>query len=774
MGLDKPITRPQRFRTTRHLLVFFVFWSVVVAALAVFNSYRLHQMSREIGIRAARASFNKDQAIRYWATIHGGVYVPVNAATPPNPFLDHIPDRDIITPTGKKFTLMNPAYMSRQMNENFAEEYGIEGHITSLKPLRPENRADAWETKALQSFEQGNQESLELTEINGKSFLRLMQPMIVKEGCLKCHAQQGYKIGDIRGGVAISWPMEDLLQSGRYAFLNQSASLLLLWLLGSYFIYYEGKGLRKADRQRNYALAEMKEIKERLEFVVAGARVGTWDWDVQTGVLLLNERWAEMLGYTLAEIKPHVSTWEKLIHPDDLEKTMRNVTELLEDRIPSYVTEHRLRHKSGKWIWILAIGKVLERDHGGKPLRAVGINIDISNRKEQEQKRLEMSLQEEQFKHFESLKTMAGAIAHRFNNAMMAVQGNLELMIETLSDDSDEYKMASDAALAARGASLVGSMMLSYVGQRPLQLREISLFDLVRECSTTINALSHPSISLKIIPPAQALYCSIDQQQIKEVLENILTNAVESLENSTGTIEISFGEEYYTTDSFPIAFQAEDTRDGMYAFCQIKDTGQGIRPENLPRIFEPFYTTRFVGRGLGLALTVGVMRKHRGGVTITSTLAKGTTVRLLLPAISSSQQTVPSSQGVQNKNVHLSGDILLVDDDEILLTLGRMTLEQLGFTVHTALNGKEAVDKVRKQDIDFCAAVMDISMPVMDGIEAMKIMRTIDPAMPILLITGYSENDFQLPTEQGARPDCFMRKPFHLTDLRESLEKLLS
>ncbi len=481
-----------------------------------------------------------------------------------------------------------------------------------------------------------------------------------------------------------------------------------------------------------------------------------------------------LLGYSAKEFIEGSILYASLIHPDDFDRVSSEVTTHSNDNSLSFIHEpYRLVTCSGNTIWVIDTTTIIRNDQEDIT-HYQGYLVDISEQKRQEQIVLESAMQQEQLKHFESLKTMAGAIAHRFNNAMMAVQGNLELMIETLSDDSDEYKMASDAAQAAKGASQVGSMMLSYVGQRPLQLREISLFDLVRECSPTIKDLSCPSVSLKVIPPAQELYCSIDQQQIQEVLENILTNAVESLENSTGTIEISFGEEYYTTDSFPIAFQAKDTKDGVYAFFQIKDTGQGISPENLPRIFEPFYTTQFVGRGLGLALAVGVMRKHRGGVTITSTLTKGTTVRVLLPPISSSQQTVPSSQGVQNENVELSGDILLVDDDEIILGIGKMTLEQLGFTVHTFINGKEAVDKVCKQDIDFCAAVMDISMPVMDGIEAMKIMRTIDPAMPILLISGYSENDFPLPKEQGDRPDCFMRKPFRLDDLRESLEKLLS
>lgn len=265
---------------------------------------------------------------------------------------------------------------------------------------------------------------------------------------------------------------------------------------------------------------------------------------------------------------------------------------------------------------------------------------EITEQKRQEEQKLETSRHKEQLNKLESLKTMAGAIAHRFNNAMTAVQGNLDLMLLTLPADSIELKeMASEAAQAAREASQVGSAMLSYVGQQPMKLQTLPLEDLVRDSISALKNLLQSSISLKFTPPDQPLYCSIDQQQIKEVIESILTNAVESMGDGTGTIEITFGTAFFAAASFPVSFQNGKLKDGTYVFCQIKDSGHGISPENLSLIFEPFYSTKFVGRGLGLALTVGIMLSHRGVITFDSSPDKGTTVRILLPFISQTEQT---------------------------------------------------------------------------------------------------------------------------------------
>lgn len=402
---------------------------------------------------------------------------------------------------------------------------------------------------------------------------------------------------------------------------------------------------------------------------------------------------------------------------------------------------------------------------------------DITRQKEQELLALENTRKQEQLRNLDSLKTMAGAIAHRFNNSMMAVQGNLDLMLMTLPTDSAENEMASDALQAANGAAQVGSMMLSYIGQRPRQLQTENLVDLVRESVTDLKKQFSASVSLNFFPSTAPLYCLMDHQQMKEVFSSIIINGIESLENETGTIEIDFGTDYLKATSFPIQFQDNNLQDGSYAYCMIRDTGHGISPEDLERIFEPFFTTRFVGRGLGLALTLGIMRTHHGAVTVESDQSRGTTVTIFLPMIESSptKRSLQEKQVLKRNTVQLTGDILLADDEAMVLDIGKKMLEALGFTVHVAINGREAVEMVGRQDINYRAVLLDISMPEMDGIEAMQKIRLTNPSLPILLTSGYSADDVLAQEKQrDSKPDGFLQKPFQLSGIQSSLERLLS
>ncbi|MBW1790321.1 MAG: DUF3365 domain-containing protein, partial [Deltaproteobacteria bacterium] len=186
-------------------------WSIVVSCFLLIGIFHIQHNKQEMIENEARANFNKDQALRLWATTHGGVYVPVTEETPPNPYLSHVKDRDIKTPDGKALTLMNPAYMLRQTMEKYEGLYGVRGHITSLKYFRPETAPDEWEKYALQEFEKGAKDISEFAEMDGKSYFRYMSPVIVNKGCLKCHGHQGYKVGDVRGGVSVSVPMAQYL-----------------------------------------------------------------------------------------------------------------------------------------------------------------------------------------------------------------------------------------------------------------------------------------------------------------------------------------------------------------------------------------------------------------------------------------------------------------------------------------------------------------------------------------------------------------------------------
>ncbi len=240
-------------------------WTILILILCAFSLTQTYLTTKEMALNSARANFNKDQAFRFWATLHGGVYIPLTDQTPANPYLSHVPERDITTPSGKQLTLMNPAYMVRQMNDYFSNYYGIAGHITSLKTLNPKNAPDPWETRALQAFEQGDKEVVEFTQLNGKTCLRLMKPMLVSEGCLKCHGNQGYQVGDIRGGVGVALPMESFLIRRHQLWTSTIIRYTLVLLVGFAGLSYCFFKIRKYDSERNRMMGQLAKVNLELE-----------------------------------------------------------------------------------------------------------------------------------------------------------------------------------------------------------------------------------------------------------------------------------------------------------------------------------------------------------------------------------------------------------------------------------------------------------------------------------------------------------------------------
>lgn len=881
--------------------LFTLVWIVVVAVSLSHDLKLVNENVVKVAQYQAEAIFKKDQAIRFWGSRHGGVYVEADERTPQNPYLAHILDRDITLESGKSLTLMNPAYMIRQMNEEFSELYGVVGHITSLKPLRPENAPDEWERKALLSFEEGKTVQSEVATIDGKSYLRFMQPMVTKEGCLKCHSHQGYKIGDIRGGVGVAVPLEPL-----YMIADQQLRSLMIWhgtifILGVVFIcagFFQlfrwnrdreqaEKALRLSE-ERFQAIAdysydwetwispdgnfeyvspsceiisgysrydflnnrdlfqeivhledrekflahrqvhldpeygkselvcriitktgqtrwiwhkcqpiftkdgswagrrtsnrditdlrqaenELRISEERLNLALQNRELGLWDWNIETGSVLFNQCWADMLGYNLDEIDSHISTWKALIHPGDAALVARKLEEHFQGESNLYESEYRLLAKSGQWIWVLDKGKVVERDNTGKPIRAIGTQLDITARRKRESEDKEMIVKREQMRRLQSLEVMAAAIAHRFNNAMTAVQGNLELMQLSLADDSAEKEMATRALSAARGASRVGSMMLTYVGQgRPIYpSADLSL--LAQKTVIDMESQFSDSVELVFSPWEEPLICAMDPQQIKEVLSTVLVNSIEALEGAKGTIEVSFGVDSFRSSSFPIMFREDLPGTSSYAFCQITDNGVGIDPSEIDRVFEPFFTTKFVGRGLGLAMAAGIMRSHRGALTVSSQHGEGTIVRILLPAAAASEKEREREEG--KAEIVYSGTVLFADDDDNVLVAGKNILEELGFTVVTAVNGEDAVSKAFHHGKDLRAIVLDVSMPKKDGVEAMNEIRKEYADIPVLLVSGYSEKDLSQDNIDVNKAQGFLKKPFKISELKGCLQKILA
>lgn len=256
-----PISWPRRYT----LLI--AIWSVLVGGSLAWNLHQRNENTLNTAAVAARANINKDMSFRKWATGHGGVYVPPDQHTQPNPYLD-LPDRDVVTTTGKALTLMNPAYMLRQMQNDFPGEYGTFSHITSLKPLNPNNAPDPWETKALQSFERGKKELMEVQQIDGQPYLRVMLPFVMEQGCMKCHAQQGYKVGDIRGGIGSAVSLKPYLTREREFSVSLMLSHAAIWLIGLTGLGVTYRRDRRMADERLKAANALHQLNEELEIRV--------------------------------------------------------------------------------------------------------------------------------------------------------------------------------------------------------------------------------------------------------------------------------------------------------------------------------------------------------------------------------------------------------------------------------------------------------------------------------------------------------------------------
>ena len=215
----------------KYLFTLFVIWTLGIIASLAWNIYQLRQSILGVARTSAEISYNKDLVYRRWVSNQGGVYVPVSEMTPANPYLK-VPNRDITTPKGLSLTLVNPAYMTRQVNEMAMEMSGFQGHITSLNPLRPENRPDPWETEALKTFEKGTKETGSIEMTSGKEYFRFMRPFVTEKSCLKCHATQGYKEGDIRGGISVSIPMGTLRAIEKSRIIELTLAHSFLWIIG--------------------------------------------------------------------------------------------------------------------------------------------------------------------------------------------------------------------------------------------------------------------------------------------------------------------------------------------------------------------------------------------------------------------------------------------------------------------------------------------------------------------------------------------------------------
>ena len=527
-------------------------------------------------------------------------------------------------------------------------------------------------------------------------------------------------------------------------------------------------------KTKSQLMEEIKILRQEvaaLELAVESSGLGVWDHDIVNDKVTRNARWAEMLGYTLEELESDANAWRNLVHPDDLPVVNQIAAAHEAGQTPFFQVEHRLRSKSGEWKWILNRGKVVERDKDGRPLRATGTHLDITERKQEEEKRLKLEAQIQQAQKFESLNVMAGSIAHNFNNLLMVVLGNLELASDSLPPLSPERKDIENAEKAARHAAELSNLMLTYVGQKQMVMQELDISDIIRGMGEILELALSKKAVLKFDFQLTPAILKGDPAQVRQVVMNLVGNAAEAVGDREGTISITTGTMFCDRSCFPPPFQKENLPEGNYVYLEVADTGCGMDQETQEKIFDPFFTTKFQGRGLGMAVVLGILRAHRGTILVDSQPGEGTTIRVLFPGAEAGEK--PEREAPTGKYKRKDkGTVLMIDDDADVLLVGERMLKHLGFQVLTSPEAAEALKIFQKLAANLDCVLIDLTMPKIDGVELFYKLREIRQDIPVIISSGYTEEQV-MNRFREIKPEGFIQKPYRIKQLEEKLKMIM-
>ncbi|NLF39638.1 response regulator, partial [bacterium] len=365
--------------------------------------------------------------------------------------------------------------------------------------------------------------------------------------------------------------------------------------------------------------------------------------------------------------------------------------------------------------------------------------------------------------------------AHDFNNLLVAMLGNLDMALADISPVSPARESIFEALAAAKHAADLTRQMLAYSGRGTHVVSRISLNELVEENAHLFRATTAKTTTLNLdlapgLPSTEA-----DAAQLQQVVMNLITNASEALEGRPGVITLKTGA--CDCDAACLAHSRLDEKPppGRFVFVEVTDTGCGMDKETQERIFDPFFTTKITGRGLGMSAVLGIVRGHKGALTVNSAPGAGATIRVLLPLITARDAAADNAPAAARAHADagtLSGAILLVDDEPMVRNVCAKMLERCGLSVMKAASGAEAIALVREHHGRIDAVILDLSMPQMDGMTALREMRKVEPGIKVILSSGYSEQE-ALEHGREAGTVGFLQKPFVLDQLRNEVQRVL-
>ncbi|MBC8424834.1 PAS domain S-box protein, partial [bacterium] len=399
--------------------------------------------------------------------------------------------------------------------------------------------------------------------------------------------------------------------------------------------------------------------------------------------------------------------------------------------------------------------------------------LDVTERRKNAEERRKLELQVLQAQKSESLGMLAGGIAHDFNNLLMGILGNADLALMDLAPESPARESVQAIETAARRAADLSRQMLAYSGKGKFIIKRLDLQTLIEEMIHLLEVSIAKGTVIKYdfadkVPPIEA-----DATQIRQIVMNLVVNASEAIGAGSGVITVHTGAMDCDADYFRDTFFDVELPPGPYAFFEISDTGCGMDAETVDRIFDPFFSTKFTGRGLGLAAVLGIVRGHEGAIKVYSEPGKGSTFKVLFPVTGGTADLIETAEPEEVQADLAGATVMLVDDEKTVRDVGRQMLDRLGLEVHVCASGQEALDLFAEDPGRFDCVILDLTMPPPDGEVTFRELRRLRKDVRVVLSSGYNEQDL-IARFASKGLAGFIQKPYVLRRLREVLAETLA
>jgi|TARA_R100001143_G_scaffold29822_1_gene29103 PAS domain S-box-containing protein len=508
------------------------------------------------------------------------------------------------------------------------------------------------------------------------------------------------------------------------------------------WFWEQGSGVRDSDgnlqaiegyitdiTRQKVADASIRESEQRFQLLSKATNDAIWDWDLNTNNLWWSDSFATLFGVYSGEAEPSLKGWEKRIHPDDRSRVVNNLNRAIDTHQQGWSDNYKFLRQDGSYADVLDRGYVIYND-ANDAIRMVGGITDISERLEMEEKL-------RQSQRLEAVGQLTGGVAHDFNNLLTVIVGNAEIITESLDAESRLRGLSEMIQEAAdRGSDLIQSL-LAFARRQPLDPKHIDANQLLKNFQSLLSRSIGEAIQLELALQPDLWLAQVDPGQLENALLNLALNARDAMPSGgrllIETLNVSLSEDYGSQ---------HDVSPGEYVIIGVSDTGVGIAPENLDRVFEPFYTTKSKekGTGLGLAMVYGFARQSLGHINVYSELAQGTTIRLYLPRSPEEVTAAENSAVLPTQPKTGQEHILIVEDDDLVRSYVISQLELMGYQVISASNGIEAMEIIQS-DTKIDLLFTDVVMPGgMSGRDLSDKALRIRPQLKVLFTSGYTEN----------------------------------